>query len=528
MVTSLNDPLNLRDYISFVVEHIRRYESNDLQPRTIVGFLSAAFDGIDFRPCLSSASTIEKSVDLAVVTLQKLFSGNVHYTKISKISDGIISGEYDKFLLANFDAIDKSICQTGHPELLYRPLMQMASPRFFSGEELKNLQQQLDEKRHAQVHLIILKHCFATLYNVPCFFADRMYEEALTYDFDSAMRFALMKTAAQNGNKRAALEYGNYVAKAGPYQEAFNYLLIALPLPAAIWNATYLVEMRQVDEEQELQLRSALKIEEKIAASKEFDAARNEIEAIAFTGENPADAQRILFCYSVYFYLAYKGFYKAFNSMAKLLAEGTVGVYDANWEITSTSLCEKYWAAAIAGGNITAISNVGNKQFRRMVKEDAYEPGSPKTQYVEELMSVAASMDFMRANYNLGNYYEFVAEHSDNPPKSRREIEEIYEYAASLDTDGNGVNGDLYFRIAQLSCDNDKKQRSYEKALALGRYDAAYYLALMCIEEFESDNRKYLVLKAQKYLSEYEIYFSDEVKQLSRMLDGVIADLLGA
>ena len=44
---------------------------------------------------------------------------------------------------------------------------------------------------------------------------------------DRAIRFALMKTAAENGSKRAALEYGNDIATAGPYPEAFNYLLMA-------------------------------------------------------------------------------------------------------------------------------------------------------------------------------------------------------------------------------------------------------------------------------------------------------------
>lgn len=518
MVTTLNDPLNLRDYITFVVEYIKRY-TTEAQPRTLVGFLTTLFKGTDFSSCLSDVTTPEKSVEIVVVTLQKLFSGNVHYTKFSKIANDILSGTHDDTLLENYAVIDDALGKTDRSEFFYYQLLQMVSCRFFSETDQKNLQFLSRQHEYTCIHLVILKHGLSTLFNVPCFFADRLYEEALTYDFDSAMRYALMKSAAENGSKRAALEYGNYIAKAGPYQEAFNYLLMALPLPAAIWNATYLIEQHKIGEDQEAQLRSAIKVSEKIDGSREFDAVRNEIDSVIYTGKNPGEASSRLFCYSVYFFLAYRGFYKAFNSMAKMLVDGTISIYDAEWELTTTALCEKYWSLAISGGNITAISNVGNKQFRRMVSENAFDSRSPTTMYTEELLVVAASMDFMRANYNLGNYYEFVAQFTDSPPKTRGEIEEIYERASKLDSNNDGVHGNLYFRLALITIDRKKKYTAFEKALLLQKTDAAYYLALMCFEDFKTNTEAFLLLKAKEYLSEHIDFFSKDIKIQAQFLE---------
>lgn len=584
MVTSIIDTLNLRDYILLVVEFIKKWGSPKASPRTTLSFLKDLFSGADFRYLYKDGAppnkTAEKSVDDFADTIQRMFTGNVHYSRLNALSNDIVSGTYDKLLLSNLDAICKSIDSTSHPEYLYSHIMRLVSCRFFSDSEKNDIKVFYEEGLHNYLHLVIVKHAFASLYNIPCFFAERIYQDALTYDFDSPLRFSLLKVSADYGNKVASLEYGNYLAKtpnaarqvykiprnvtawmksmaeemeACPlkkqiklvisgellsesptdeaddldntstpnYPEAFKYLLAAFPLPAAIWNAAFLLEQHFLGNEQEEELRSALRIQEKIDAS-EFNNVRDELSSVIYTGGIPEEASTMLFLYSVYFYLAYRGFSKAFNSMAKLLHTGTVSVYSAVSSHTTENLKEKYWAYGIRGGNPTAIANYGNKLLRDIEDSHTFDPDSEKTHLTEELLTVAASLDFMRANYGLGRFYEYAGKYVDHPFKTPSGILEIYKYAAKLDRDGDGVGGDLYFRMAALTNDQRKKKEYYQKALTAGKYDASYHLALLIFREYQATGRRELLLGANEYLINHRSFISSEIKPLADLLSQTI------
>ena len=273
----------------------------------------------------------------------------------------------------------------------------------------------------------LLDKCTGSLRNIPCFYAERIYEEALTYDYDSKLRFALMREAAVNGNKNAALEYGNYLAKTGPYEEAFEYLLLAVPLQPAIWNLAFLIEKRWIGTEQAKRCRTELKIEDKLSTGKEFVDVISELDGLTRLSGDHIRAEELVFTYKTYFYLANRGFYKAFNSMAKLLLNGVASFSGDTGEEKRQTLCRKYLQTAIAGNNVTAMSNEGNRLLIHRKAEDLFDPNSVEEQYMVELLSIGSEMDFMHACYYLGNYYEYAIDQENTLSKLKYRGKYLYE-----------------------------------------------------------------------------------------------------
>ena len=69
MNLTLNDPLNLRDYIIYCADFIKNNGDAEAQPRTIRSYLVQLFSGV---------RQTKDEDELLVTTIQKLLSGNVH------------------------------------------------------------------------------------------------------------------------------------------------------------------------------------------------------------------------------------------------------------------------------------------------------------------------------------------------------------------------------------------------------------------------------------------------------------------
>ena len=415
---TLNDTLNLRELIETITDHVRTNSATETQPRTILSFLNTLLSGLNL---------IGGSADSWILTLQKILSGNISYTKEDSLAKQICSGELDEPLIANLSFITSVISALPGEDLFYVKLQQRVSLRFFSIQEKDYLQEQLQNKNYSTYLLALLKHSFTRLRNIPCFYAERIYEEALTYDYDSKLRFALMREAAVNGNKNAALEYGNYLAKTGPYEEAFEYLLLAVPLQPAIWNLAFLIEKRWIGTEQAKRCRTELKIEDKLSTGKEFVDVISELDGLTRLSGDHIRAEELVFTYKTYFYLANRGFYKAFNSMAKLLLNGVASFSGDTGEEKRQTLCRKYLQTAIAGNNVTAMSNEGNRLLIHRKAEDLFDPNSVEEQYMVELLSIGSEMDFMHACYYLGNYYEYAIDQENTLSKLKYRGKYLYE-----------------------------------------------------------------------------------------------------
>ena len=514
---SLNDPLNLRDLIDQITAHVRTEGPSDAQPRTLNKFIESLLANVT----VPVSTTKKKVEEYWADALQKVFSGNIHYSKLKSLADEITSGKLNGLLLVNLQRIVDEISTLPKAEKLYSRLWEDVSKRFFPESEISELQSYLDQDGKnvadkAAFLLILLKHGFSTLYNLPCFFSERIYEEALTYDYDTPLRFSLMREAAENGNRSAALEYGNYLAKNEKYEEAFRFLLIATPLPSAVWNLAYLIENMEGNKEKEWvgneqlrQFRSELKIEEKTGKDENCVPFLDELEDLVYTGDKPAYADAYLTAYRTYFFLAHRDFFKAYNSMAKLLEQGKIGFSGPDGDAKAALLRSRYSSIAIAGGNVMALSNEGNRLRREREEQKLYDSSSSDEQYVKELLTVAAERDFMHARYFLGMYKEYALAHGADDI-SLKEIVNEYREAEELDHDGTGMRGRLYIRIAKLEKNRDLKIKYYEKALEKGENAQGKELDDMARAAYALS---YALL--MKYCSESE----QDVELLSRALD---------
>ena len=469
---SLNDPLNLRDFVSAVTDHIREKGPAGAQPKNIVGFFSIMVTGSD------NPSGRKNNV---VVMLQKLLSGNIPYTAaaVQVLADTICAEGNDLDLLVNLSVVSDAILSCSDAEGFFRSLAARVNLRFFSPEEMEALNQLLVEKEYPSFLLALLKHGFATLYNIPYFFAERMFEEALTCDYDSPLRYSLMKTAAENGHRGAALEYGNYLSRFGRENaaESLRFFMMALPKPAAAWSVAYLIEVGWIAKpEQIAAFRSAFRVEEKFN-SLEFIDHLSELDHISYGGVDLQKAETMLFIYKVYFYLAYQDFFKAFNSLSKLLGNGTIRIDAPNGAVRGEQLRIKYSRAAIRASNIFAINNEGNRLMLERTEKGLYEPTDTEERYMLDLLQLGADAGLIHSNYYMGYYLEYANQHDPSLTKNRERAKKYYHRAEELDLNDEGLGGKLWLRLGRISDSMDEKQRFFEKALAAKQWDAAYYLA---------------------------------------------------
>lgn len=509
---SLNDTLNLRDSILMITDHIKVYGRAVDEPRTLVKFIEQLLSGTMSDG--AKLETIKKE-------LQKAFSGNLPLSKLESLlqifdDEGCRTAVYN-----NLCTIAQTLYNVSGSDAFFQTVLKKISLRFFTQDEKETLNALVSAGKYSDFLYQIIRHGVRTPYNVPCFFADRIYDEALTYDYDSPMRYALMQTAADNGNKRAALEYGNYLAKHGPYDPAFDYLLLALPIQAALWNLACLIETHKVGPDRLNQFKLTAKIDERLSAA-EFSNLRQELDATICSAENSIQYENLTYAYKTYFYLAQKGFFKAYNSLAKLLTLKQIIIKSDCTAFSAETLARKYYQKAIQGGNVIAMCNEGSRLLKQQIGS-AYAPGSTQEQYMLELMQISAEADVVRSYYNLGVYYEYAAKHSSVPLKSREEIRAIYARALELDIDKSGIRGDLLIRLGKLSRDPWIQKDYFEQALQCGSSDAAYYLAREYYNRYAGDWNDYRKRQFNSLIEDNMPYMSIEIKRETQSLQEMIA-----
>lgn len=513
---TLNDTLNLRDSILSIVEYIRDEGDSQASPRTILSFLTTLLKDLPID---------EDGKESTITTIQKMFSGNVPYTKLQPLADQILSHQWDDVLLENIQPITETLDSISRNNSFFTLLYQQISLRFFTKSEYKELQSYYESQEYSKFILAIMKHGFATMYNIPCFFANRIYEEALTYDFDSPLRFALMRTAAEKGNKNAALEYGNFISKPGSYTEAFRYLLLAIPLPAAIWNIAYLLEKQYIGPDQLRQFKTVFKTDEKIA-SDDFSPYRAEVDSIICTETNPVYYNNLLYAYKTYFYLAYKGFFKAFNSMAKLLISNKFKLADLTLPFDEQSLSAYYYQKAIKACNVPAMCSEGDRILNNYMSSSSDVVSSLDEQYMLELIKTSADADMITSCYNLGRYYEFTSLNQLNTDIHRMDIERIYMKAIDLDTHGSPIRGDLLYRLGNIATDIPQKRKHFQDALSLGVSDAAYSLALIYYKDFSVTQQILKLLEAKELIANNISYMTPETRERAKLLQAQINQII--
>lgn len=516
----LNDPLNLK---SLIIRFTDYYDKNVPTSglKNMLGFLKCLLDGIDLEKVNPpdkpsgrgktdpAGKTGEKGkTDRVMLDIQKLLSGNVQPQKFSGLTQAICSGELDRPLLKNISRIVDEVSASPYAVGFWNDLALEASELFFSREEVQSLRRLLAPEsagRTAQEQtavcrecvLLLVKHSFATLANIPDLAGARFYELSQTLDFDNPSRYRLLKVAADCGSKDAALEYGNYINRIfrthaqvpfAPQDsgESFRYTLKALPRPSAMWNLAYQLESMQLSPAQIDELIRTTRVDEKLRGD-EFRDCIGELSSVMFMTSSPVERQAYSLAYRLHFYLAYSGFPKSFNSLAKFLGGQKYQIQlmkDCPFR-TREEFRDYYLRKAIEGGDIFAMQNYGRQKYKELLRKklegvDVMQACGDDVEYTRQLLQMAAGNGMPYSSETLGELYLRIC---GRPEEARRHFENALAY---------GENAAASHYLGQLTPPTEYEKRAalFEKAVQGGYYDAAYDYAAARYGQYASGNRE--------------------------------------
>lgn len=500
----VNDSLNLRDLVEQITDYAK---VNNCEPKNAKSLFRLLFRNIN--PPDASGTKKKADADTGVddgmiSNLQKLLSGNVPIDAVMPLSDAIMRGAYDKQFRANLLPIVTQFENTPDSYSFFSRLAKQISPRFFDSDEIDRLKACISAEDYSDFLQGLFKHAFKTLYNIPAFFCERLLDEALTYDYDSPVRYEIMRVAARS-NKRAACEYGNYLAKNGPYDLAFQYMMKALPLPSAIWNIAFLIETHKLSRDAVRQFQAAVFYEEKILD--ETSAAFPEIADIVCTEKVPAYDDMVI-AFRSYAFLASKcNFFKGYNSMAKLLSS-TRFTLKPKSNYDKESLVKEYYCRAIAGGTPMALNNVGIALMDKV--ESGVLSGTEEHEHelLTECLTIASDYGMANANYRLARYMEYFGN------ASNEEVIKQYQRVIALDIDNTRLHGLAYYSLGMLETNANQRRDYFKQALACGHLSAIVNLMNEdYIEMTQSDQPEYWFSEIWSLYNRYRSKLTDEQRR---------------
>lgn len=516
----LNDPLNLKGQIQYIATFMKEANAAT-ELDTILGFLTQLFSHLD--RCYTESET---ETEKLIRAIQKALSGNPPSQRLRELAADIAEGRLDEYLHEMLRPIVAEICQIRHSQVLWDSLLLKASPLFFEKTELQRLQEltiDSSSEKRCEFLLLLIKHGFSTLDNIPELAAKRIYDEAQTYDFDQPARFRLLKVAADYGNRQAALEYGNYMNRTRadgvvPPQdaaEAFHYTLMALPLPSAMWNLAYQLESLQLSAEQFDLLCSTLKINEKLK-SNEYGPYLPELDSVACMAASDKKRISYNYAYKIYFYLAYSGFSKGFNSLSKLLSQPQFEfkMLQGTEYSDKYSLADHYLRKAVMGGCVAAMQSAGIQNYKQLSAKENL--GTSDLQYTEQLLQTASYYGMSRSLGVLGDFYLGCS-----PKRDVGKAIGCYQEALKIKKDGG-----IYYRLGLLSSSRNEKTNYFKCAMDAGNANAAYQYVLCELGCSPSSKNRGQLRWAIDVLSQYIPQMSQEIQEQAKYYERDLQDLL--
>lgn len=508
----LNDSLNLRDLIEQINEFARNH---DCEPKNARSFFVSLFNGINssdlsvgeksfsFSRSGTKARNESNIEDSLLLYLQKLLSGNVPIDSLSAFTAAILQEKILEQLFINVSNIVDLFVEYQDCNDFFLRLSQQISPRFFQAEEIQNFSSLLNCSDFRKFLFDLIIHGFTTLYNIPAYFCARLLEEALSYGYDSPVRYELMRFAGDS-NKRAALEYGKFLSKSGPYDQAFRFMIKALPMPAAIWNIAFLIEKHHLAQEEVKRFKNAIRFEKIL---EEVHNAFPELIDIICVAKIPA-YDDLVCAFKTYAYLASKClFFKGYNSMAKLLGTENF-IIRSNSPHTKDQLIASYYRRAVKGANPTAMNNVGSALMNKVEngeidKQDVYEQD-----LLQECLKNASDCGMAYSAYKLACYMEY---YSSAP---REEIMAQYRKVINLDVSKSDIYGSSLVSLGNLEIDPEKKIEYYRQALEYNNLSAIVYLANEYTEKVHRmDRPEYWLKELQSLYNRYEQSVPDGLRE---------------
>lgn len=502
----LHDPLNLKELIT---EHLTKIlKKNKKLPKlqTTQGFIEALWNGVDSVDCSShpAFSTKSGNREFTLPTykdLQKLMSGNISVERFSAFTAMIHDGLFDAVFRENLRPVAEAIQESDQEGHFFNQLVNEVDLRYFSINEVTQIRNQLTCKDYTGLLVGLICHGLETLENLPIFYGQRIYQEALTIDYDLPLRYNLFKEAANCGIEEAALEYANYVAKRpdssapltdremAAIEEAIHYFLMAKSYSPSLWNIAFFLEKYRLPKKLIKEVSKQIRISSKLTAINP-ELIQHELNII-MPSEDVEDRESILLAYKLHFYNAYKrnGYAKSFNSLRNMLFDGKVVPAQISG-FTREDLIEKYRNMSVKRQDIFGIINQCSKDVEIFLQKRKANESYPKIEEItlERMLEASANARADRALYNLAlfRYQKYLdCKNQEKQPEQRYGYTELDELkyllhdALAANIKMPRLQAELYYRLGMLENDAVKKQINLEKAAKLGHSEANYELSLL-------------------------------------------------
>ena len=373
----------------------------------------------------------------------------------------------------------------------------------------------------------IFKHAIINYrISMPKFYCYRMYNEALTLSPGSEMQIKLYKTVvdickeSQQKSEiacNAAIQYANLIYDSD-YIEAYNYFLFATSkLPSAYWEIAFLIEQHHLPKRIVVEFNSYLDISfrDELSSVNIVDQSSIAVSDFKKTTYCPLDYDRqdeefnCLVSFKAYWIIANKYmFTKALNSIGKHLLTKKVGIckYQHNHvfvqEEASVEEAKQYLKKAMRLGNTNAMVNLANYYFGIYKKDLLNEQDQEKM--IQLLATAADDFSEPKACSLLGDYYYM---------NNNLIIASSFYKKSISHTDKDGYNYFMLGRISDIHCDKIQALNYYSEALSRGHFDAAYYTAIIWVNEsFDTYDLSLKRYKAKEHIEKYLSLFSTEIK----------------
>ena len=405
------------------------------------------------------------------------------------IIDDFNDGIYDKNLMKFANILSTELQKTEDFNIFIKKLDDMIIVPYLSIEEYNNLKECLNNKDYDNYLFILIKHTFKTYkISLPNISSQRMLEEALTIYFDTEFQKRLINESAKLGNHQAIILFGN-LNYSSP-QVSLNYYLKAKKNKIALWEIGYMLETGNLTQE----------VVELIKKEIDFCIIKDSFINNIVVDKKVKNPESIKLAFQIYYYIISNFEYsKAFNSIGKLLLNGTVSYKDD--KKTTNKYIKQYLLKAIRLGNINAPRLLAT-----------YFVGNPKDEdynesYIMELLRNSADMGEIDANYEYGMLLK---------RKKLKQSRKYLMYAAEQ------KNSSACYELAQmfeLKGDYKNACEYYKRAIYYGRVSAVYDLCLMYIELANSTKQKVYIFKATQMFDKYKKYLTpDIIEKLSEII----------
>ena len=432
-----------------------------------------------------------------VSDLQKVLSGNVTLDKLEQFSRLVHEGAYDALFRRNMTPLVEAMAPCG-AAAFYDELLSLCSLRFFTAEAYAQVCDQRHRGDDVGFLLALLRHGFDTLYNIPAYYGRRVYEQAQVFDYDSPVRYEMMREAAEGGVQEACLEYANYLGKREQYsaplspeeipvfEKVFRYLLMAGNYDPALWMIAFHLGEDSMPKKFGSTVNTALRINAKIKTLDD-DMVLRELNTIT---PNPQckNPSCLMLAYKIHFYLAFKKdpYVKSLNSMGNMLQDGRVLLNRDLAGVTAEELAARYLNIAAGGHDVVAVTNRGSVFMKGLLaSDDIGDLSSSVFRAGMEELETAAAMKMSRGLYNLAMAEAHIAIHGpkgvaqdgkDYAQAARKHLQEALQIYHKYPH----MARELYYRLGVMESAQNEAERAeyFNKAAELGQPDAIYEVSL--------------------------------------------------